>query len=238
MSSKVLFWDFDGTLGHRRGGKWSSALLEALHEIEPDCDVTLDDLKPLVSSGFPWHHPDVAHTHLHTPELWWSSLRKQVIEKAYRSLGYHEHAAQRLALIAQETYIDVKKWALYEDALPVLERLKEQGWIHAVISNHVPELQDILNYLGLTDFISVIINFSLEGYEKPHPQLYQIALQKVGNPRTVWMIGDNLHADVLGAENVGIKGILVRTEEKRAAFQAKDLYEIPNILARVEQQEP
>ncbi|MDA5107980.1 hypothetical protein O3V59_06395 [Brevibacillus thermoruber] len=83
MSSKVLFWDFDGTLGHRRGGKWSSALLEALHEIEPDCDVTLDDLKPLVSSGFPWHHPDVAHTHLHTPELWWSSLRKQVIEKAY-----------------------------------------------------------------------------------------------------------------------------------------------------------
>lgn len=83
MSSKVLFWDFDGTLGYRRGGKWSSALLEALHEIEPDCDVTLDDLKPLVSSGFPWHHPDVAHTHLHTPELWWSSLRKQVIEKAY-----------------------------------------------------------------------------------------------------------------------------------------------------------
>lgn len=92
-------------------------------------------------------------------------------------------------MFAQETYIDVKKWALYEDTLPVLERLKEQGWIHAVISNHVPELQDILNYLGLTDFISVIINFSLEGYEKPHPQLYQIALQKVGNPRTVWMIG-------------------------------------------------
>ncbi|WP_416358652.1 HAD hydrolase-like protein [Brevibacillus thermoruber] len=52
------------------------------------------------------------------------------------------------------------------------------------------------------------------------------------------MIGDNLHADVLGAENVGIKGILVRTEEKRAAFQAKNLYEIPDILARVEQQEP
>jgi putative hydrolase of the HAD superfamily len=83
-----------------------------------------------------------------------------------------------------------------------------------------------------------MISKSLEGYEKPHPQLYQIALQKVGNPRTVWMIGDNLHADVLGAENVGIKGILVRTEEKRAAFQAKDLYEIPNLLARVEQQEP
>lgn len=44
MSSKVLLWDFDGTLGYRRGGKWSSALLEALHEIDPDCDVTLDDL--------------------------------------------------------------------------------------------------------------------------------------------------------------------------------------------------
>ncbi len=88
-------------------------------------------------------------------------------------------------MIAQETYIDVKKWALYEDALPVLERLKEQGWIHAIVSNHVPELQDILNYLGLTDMISAVINSSWEGYEKPHPQLYQIALQKVGNPARV-----------------------------------------------------
>ncbi|TGV31131.1 HAD family hydrolase [Mesorhizobium sp. M00.F.Ca.ET.186.01.1.1] len=232
MAKKVLLWDFDGTLGYRQGGMWSSALLEALFYLEPNCKVTLDDIKPLLSNGFPWHQPDVVHTHINTSELWWSNLRKNVIEKAYLSLGYEEDYAQRLALIAQEKYIDVKNWSLYDDVLPVLSSLKLQGWEHAIISNHVPELQQIIDHLELTSLISAVINSALEGYEKPHPQIYQIALQRLGNPDNVWMIGDNFNADIHGAENAGIKGILVRKEDTRAKFQSQDLHSIDAILRR------
>jgi putative hydrolase of the HAD superfamily len=230
MYKKVLLWDFDGTLGYRLGGMWSSALLEALLEVEPDSKATIDDFIPLLHNGFPWHQPDKEHTNINTPELWWLNLRKSVIEKAYRSLGYCENKAQEVAVVAQKKYIDVTRWSLYEDVIPVLDCLKEQGWTHAIVSNHVPELQDILTHLGLSDLISEVINSALVGYEKPHPQIYRIALEKMGNPTEVWMIGDNIQADVLGAESAGIKGILVRKEDNRAVRQSNTLYEIPSII--------
>jgi putative hydrolase of the HAD superfamily len=230
MNKKVLFWDFDGTLGYRMGGMWSSALLEALLETDPACKATLDDFIPLLQKGFPWHHPDVEHTKVNTPERWWSNLRKSVIEKAYRSLGYCEKQAQQLALLAQKKYVDVTRWSLYDDVIPILDVLKKQGWTQAIVSNHVPELNDILTHLGLSGYISEMINSAFVGYEKPHPQIYKIAMEKMGNPSVVWMIGDNIQADVLGAERVGMKGILVRKEDHRAVRQSKNLYDIPSIV--------
>lgn len=47
------------------------------------------------------------------------------------------------------------------------------------------------------------------GYEKPHPEAFKIALSTAGNPKFVWMIGDNINADIIGAQNVNIPAILV-----------------------------
>jgi putative hydrolase of the HAD superfamily len=63
----------------------------------------------------------------------------------------------------------------------------------------------------------------LTGYEKPHPQAFLQALDMLGRSQTVWMIGDNIEADVLGAQVVGIPAILVRKEDTRATYAFSDL---------------
>ncbi|NMB39045.1 MAG: HAD hydrolase-like protein [Firmicutes bacterium] len=44
------------------------------------------------------------------------------------------------------------------------------------------------------------------------------------------MIGDNYNADVWGAEQVGIKAILVRGMDSRAKYNFLDLYGVKNFL--------
>jgi ribonucleotide monophosphatase NagD (HAD superfamily) len=44
------------------------------------------------------------------------------------------------------------------------------------------------------------------------------------------MIGDNVEADVLGAESVGLRAILVRGKDPRALRRAETLRDVPKFL--------
>jgi HAD superfamily hydrolase (TIGR01458 family) len=57
---------------------------------------------------------------------------------------------------------------------------------------------------------------------KPNPFFYTIALQDLGLPaEAVAMIGDDLEADVQGAQVAGMKGVLVKTGKYRPHLAAK-----------------
>jgi FMN phosphatase YigB (HAD superfamily) len=58
--------------------------------------------------------------------------------------------------------------------------------------------------------LQIIFASAVTGWEKPNPRFFRHALQAVGNPSRVWMVGDNPIADVAGAEAVGIPALLVR----------------------------
>jgi FMN phosphatase YigB (HAD superfamily) len=44
------------------------------------------------------------------------------------------------------------------------------------------------------------------------------------------MIGDNVEADILGAERVGLPAILVRKTHPAARYVAADLLDLPSLL--------
>lgn len=51
---------------------------------------------------------------------------------------------------------------------------------------------------------------------KPSPQFFLTSLQRIGlQPEEVIMIGDDIESDIGGAQNVGMRGILVRTGKYR-----------------------
>jgi putative hydrolase of the HAD superfamily len=50
-------------------------------------------------------------------------------------------------------------------------------------------------------------------------------------PGDVWMIGDNIQADVLGAESTGLRAILVRGEDPQASRRAADLQDVRRFLS-------
>jgi FMN phosphatase YigB (HAD superfamily) len=92
------------------------------------------------------------------------------------------------------------------------------GWRNVIVSNHGPELPDLVFQLGLADHVHAVVNSADNGYEKPHPQAFRLALQAAGDPTTAWIVGDNPIADIAGAAQVGIPGVLARSPEFDSAF--------------------
>jgi putative hydrolase of the HAD superfamily len=150
-----------------------------------------------------------------------------VFSRAYQGVGFNNEAACELAGRVREHMVKPDRFILYDDAIPVLAALKDKGWRHLILSNHMPELPDIVNALGLSPYIDGCLTSAVTGYEKPNPEAFRLALLAAGNPGIVWMVGDNIMSDVKGAEAVGIPAILVHThvteEEKHYAENLTDV---------------
>jgi putative hydrolase of the HAD superfamily len=225
-----LIWDFDGTLAYRLGG-WVGALLEVIHREAPACEVTADQLRPHLQAGFPWHTPEQPHPVVTSADQWWNSL-DPVFERAFTAVGIDVLQAQRLAKLVRRVYPHPAYWRLFDDTIPTLNRLSTQGWTHAILSNHVPELPAIIQFLQLGPYVGHIFNSAETGYEKPHPQAFRHALAMLGDIAKVWMIGDSLQADIAGATVVGIPGILVRTYHSDAQHCCSELSQVSDILKK------
>jgi putative hydrolase of the HAD superfamily len=206
---RAILWDFDGTLAFREG-MWRGCLTEVLDEHEHGHAISADDFRDALRDGFPWHTPEVGHGHLDTADAWWEPV-EAILARAYAGVGFADDRARELARLARARYVDpMHGWALFEDTRPTLERLRDAGWRHVILSNHVPELEAIATALGLDDLVAAIVNSAHTGYEKPHPQAFAAGRRAAGDPEELWMVGDNPVADVAGAGSAGIRAILAR----------------------------
>jgi putative hydrolase of the HAD superfamily len=154
---------------------------------------------------------DYKSSELSDPEAWWT-LVESLFVRAGVAVGLSEEAAEPLARRARQAVTDPSSYKLFDDVPPALDELSRLGWRHVILSNHVPELASIVAGLGIADRFDAVLTSARIGYEKPHPEAFRIALAVAGHPATVWMVGDQLIADVAGAEAVGIPGILIRTQ--------------------------
>lgn len=179
--------------------------------------------------GFPWHNPDQANPPMRAAADWWDALLP-VFEEAFVGCRLSPDHARALAGKVRSVYTDLAEWRLYEDSMDVLTELSEKGWNHAILSNHVPELRSLIVGLGLGPLIHPIVNSAETGFEKPHPRAFQAILSELEDSSEVWMIGDNINADVLGAESVGLRAILVRSEDPRAPRRAESLRDVQRFL--------
>lgn len=232
---KVILWDFDGTLAFRPG-RWSGALVEVLRIHEPDTTLSDADFRPYLQEGFPWHRAQEPHPHLASAEQWWAEIEK-ILARAYQALGIAEAKAQLYASEAHARYLEPTAWQCFADVVPALTTLLAQGWQHAILSNHVPELTQLVEAVGLNPYFAAVFTSAQMGYEKPHPEIFRSALAALGHPTQVWMIGDNYEADVVGAEAVGIPAILVRSTTGSHKHAYQSLPEVVLFLERSERYE-
>ncbi len=225
---RIIFWDFDGTLGYRPEN-WSGALLAVLADHDSDHGITVADLRPYLREGFCWHTPEIPHPHLADPDRYWQVL-EPVFERAYVAAGVGPAVARKAARKVRVRCLDPSTYSLYEDTVPTLAALSAAGWRHRMITNHVPEFPSILDALELRPAFDHITNSGTAGYEKPHPEIFRLALEAAGRPREAWMVGDNIVADVLGAERAGMRGILVRQEDSRARWSCAGLADVAKVI--------
>lgn len=169
------------------------------------------------------------HPELDTPEAWWEVV-EGLLFQACLQFGFSEAKARTYARETHERYIDVAGFRLFDDTLPALTMLKEEGWRHIILSNHVPELRDIVEGLRLADLIEDALSSAVTGYEKPNPKAFDLGREAAGHPEELWMVGDNPEADVRGAEAVGIPAILVRNHDEDVTRRFDDLLGVHSFL--------
>ena len=182
-----------------------------------------------MEAGYPWHTPEIPHPELDSPAKWWDRVGK-VITQAYVALGCSRSLAEELAAEVRDGYTDAAGYVVYDDSVPTLRELTRRGWRHFILSNHVPELPEIVTALGLRPLVEEVITSATVGYEKPNPEIFRLALDMAGNPAAAWMVGDNVVADVMGAEAAGIRAILVRDRDERAKRYSPDLAGVIEIV--------
>ncbi len=226
--SGVLVWDFDGTLATRPGG-WTGTLHEVVTRELPALGVTPEHIRPYLRRGFPWHTPDVVRDPC-SDDAWWDGLLPLFTEALHSGAGLAEADARRLAAAVRTRYLDPGAWRVFDDTLPVLERLRARGWRHVVLSNHVPELSRIVERLGLSPLLSGLYCSALTGAEKPHPQAFESVFADHPEARGSWMIGDSWRADVQGARAVGMRAILVREAHPEADVRCESLHDVVAIV--------
>lgn len=200
---------------------WSTACMEALDELVPDHSVVVDDLRRGISSGLPWHEPERSYAHITEPDSWWAHVSTH-FHHVLRDLGVRKDM-ERVTNRMRQIIADASRYAVHEDVLPALQGLAEDGWRHVIVSNHVPELDQIVRQLDLGEYFIGVVSSSRVGFEKPNPRIFLHALQLAVPDRPVWMIGDNVTADCLSVRDLGIHPILVRTNSAAFEPRARDL---------------
>jgi HAD superfamily hydrolase (TIGR01549 family) len=100
---------------------------------------------------------------------------------------------------------------LYDDVPEVLRALHDEGVTLGLISNTHRPLDAFAEHFALAELITVALSSSEHGFMKPHPSIFEAALQQAGveSAADAMMVGDSLEHDIIGAQRIGMRGVLV-----------------------------
>ena len=106
-------------------------------------------------------------------------------------------------------------WHVFPDVAPALAAFQERGLVVGAVSNWVWQLPELLHALDLVKQFDFIAASSRVGFEKPHPEIFNWALDQAKvSPDEAVHVGDHLDADVAGAQGVGIHAVLIDRRER------------------------
>jgi len=138
-------------------------------------------------------HPEIAHSV--------TQIRLKLLEHGLLTAGYSPAQAEALALQAFEVFLDGRNQVeFFEHAVTMLQVLRERGLLIGALSNGNADVGRV----GLGDYFDFQFNADGTGTEKPHPLMFEQALEKTGfRPEQMVHVGDNPVADIEGAHNAG-----------------------------------
>jgi len=112
-------------------------------------------------------------------------------------------------------FTDLANYALFEDVVPALERLRAAGLKLGVVSNFEEWLERLLDELGIGSFFGVRVISGVEGMEKPDPRIFRLAIERAGvSAERSAYVGDNPDFDIAPAAAVGMYPVLIDRRDR------------------------
>jgi putative hydrolase of the HAD superfamily len=208
---KHLFFDLDGTLWDLH--KNTRAAMLILFDRYADKGLKDVDFETFFSRYH--HHNDQA----------WALYRVGKIEKASLRVVRFERSFGDAGLIFSPEFIDEfadafldvcpRQPALIEGARELLDKCLEAKIPMHIITNGFVEVQGTKMASAKIDhYFLEVINSEDAGVRKPHPQIFQYALDRAGATKEEsLMIGDDWDADIIGARDFGMDHAFLTTTE-------------------------
>ncbi|AXV38444.1 MAG: TIGR02253 family HAD-type hydrolase [Methanobacteriaceae archaeon] len=121
-----------------------------------------------------------------------------------------------LIALGMITYHNVKFALLrpFPETTSTLLYLNKKGYHLGVVSNGITIKQwEKLIRLGLYHFFDEVVTSQAAGVEKPDPQIFELALNRMGckSSKSI-MVGNKFSEDIIGAINAGMSTILVNSK--------------------------
>jgi putative hydrolase of the HAD superfamily len=129
----------------------------------------------------------------------------------FRGCGIPEERLDEVGARVRELHAESHLWTYVDPATgPALEALKARGFRLAVISNADGRVEGLIRGAGLQDYFEFVMDSAVEGVEKPDPEIFLRACERMGvEPGDSLYVGDLYPVDVLGARSAGMEAILL-----------------------------
>lgn len=122
-------------------------------------------------------------------------------------------------------------WRVFDDALPTLQQLKEQGFKLGIISNWDERLRPLLQELGLLEWFDAVVISHEVGHWKPAREIFDHTAALLSlPPHTIVHVGDSEGEDAAGARAAGLQAVLV----ERGSASARAISRLGALLPTLE----
>jgi putative hydrolase of the HAD superfamily len=113
-------------------------------------------------------------------------------------------------------------YRLTDGVRAVLDEARAAGWSFAILTNGPVDAQTRkIRAAGLDRLADAICISEEVGQAKPHRAMFDRAAERAGTTlEGAWMIGDNLDADIAGAQGVGVRSVWVKNEHEWVRFES------------------
>ncbi|MEM2130854.1 MAG: HAD-IA family hydrolase [Candidatus Bathyarchaeia archaeon] len=139
-------------------------------------------------------------------EKFWQTYNIRILRK----LGIQSNLEELADIIDKEWWTHAEL-SLYPDVKDTILILRRKGLKLGIVSNGLrKDIKEILSRVSLTGKFDVTVGVDDAGASKPDKRIFQRALNELTvSPNEAIFVGDNLEADYKGAENAGLKPLLI-----------------------------
>jgi len=138
---------------------------------------------------------------------YWREYLQALMDRIRAPESEREHLMRHVA----ERFGDITLWSnVFPETAPFLEALRAGGYYLGVISNSNGTIEEQLRRVDLVRHFDTVLDSALVGVEKPHPEIFRMALARARvEAAEALFVGDTYAIDVGGAQLAGLRGVLI-----------------------------
>jgi putative hydrolase of the HAD superfamily len=228
MTIKAVFFDAAGTLMSTRAKVGETyARIAAKHGKTVSSADLADRFRACFAAAPRLAFPGAAEESICALERhWWKDLVCEIFRPWAPFENFEEYFTELFDYFASH-----EAWVLYPEAFDTLLELKRRGLILDVISNFDSRLIGILAGLRVGPLFEHVFLSSRVGYAKPDAQIFRAALRRHGlEPADALHVGDSEVCDLQGADQAGLRGVLIDRDSEVKIFGPGRIDSLRSIL--------